>query len=81
VGAALVRDSAGRVDLRAEGFLVGEITVASVIVVSVGEIGTFAIAGLGILSILASMALNIQITTNTSTRITTHIRITTMMLI
>ena len=84
-GATLVRDSAGRVDLGAEGFLVGEITVASVIAVSVGEIGTFAVTGfvilMGTLSILAFMALDIQITTNTTTRITTHMRITTMMLI
>jgi hypothetical protein len=80
-GAALVRDLAGRVDLRIEGFLVGEITVASVIVVSVGGIAAFAIAGFAMLmvtlSTLASMALDIQITTSTTIRITMHTRITT----
>jgi len=79
VGAALVRDSAGRVDLRVEVFLVEQIAVASVIAVFVGEIETFAVAGFVILirtwSILASMASDIQITTNT----TTHIGMTTMM--
>ena len=54
--AALVRDSAGRVDLRVEAFLVGQIAVASVT-------AAFAIAGLAILmeifSILAPMALDI----------------------
>ncbi|MGA8482520.1 MAG: hypothetical protein WB696_31500 [Chthoniobacterales bacterium] len=82
-GAALVRDSAGRVDLWVEVFLVEQIAVASVIAVSVGEIAAFAIVGFaiskGTLSILVSMALDIQITTNTTTPITTHIRITTMM--
>jgi len=82
-GAALVRDSAGRVDLRVEVFLVGQMAVASVIAVSVGEIAAFAIVGFaiskGTLSILAFTALDIQITTDTTTRITTHIRITTMM--
>jgi hypothetical protein len=93
-GAALVRDSAGRVDLRVEAFLVGEIAVASVIGVSVGEIAAFAIVGFAIsketFSILAFMALDIQIITNmashitthtrtpTDTRITTHTRITTI---
>jgi hypothetical protein len=80
--AALVRDSGGRVDLRVEVFLVEQMAVASVIAVSVGAIAAFAIAGFailkGTLSILASTALDIQITTNTTTRITTHIRITTM---
>jgi hypothetical protein len=80
-GAALVRDSAGRVDLRVEAFLVGEIAVASVIGVSVGEIATFAIVGFAIsketLSILAFMALDIQIITNMATHITTHTRTTT----
>jgi hypothetical protein len=80
-GAALVRDSAGRVDLRVEAFLVGEIAVASVIGVSVGEIAAFAIVGFaiskGTLSILASMALDIQIITNMATHITTHTRTTT----
>jgi hypothetical protein len=92
--AALVRDSAGRMDLRVEAFLVGEIAVASVIGVSVGEIAAFAIVGFAIsketLSILAFMALDIQIITNmathittdtrttTDTRITTHTRITTI---
>jgi hypothetical protein len=82
-GAALVRDSAGRVDLRVEVFLVGQIAVASVIAVSVGEIAAFAIVGFaiskGTLSILASMALDIQIIINTTTPITTHTRITTTM--
>jgi hypothetical protein len=80
-GAALVRDSAGRVDLRVEAFLVGQIAVASVIAVSVGAIVGFAIVGFaipkGTLSILASMALDIQIIINTTTPITTHTRITT----
>jgi hypothetical protein len=82
-GAALVRDSAGRVDLRVGVFLVGQIAVASVIAVSVGEIAAFAIVGFaiskGTLSILASMALDIRITINTTTPITTHTRITTTM--
>jgi hypothetical protein len=82
-GAALVRDSAGRVDLRVEVFLVGQIAVASVIAVSVGEIAAFAIVGFaiskGTLSILASMALDIQIIINTTTPITTHTRITITM--
>jgi hypothetical protein len=81
-GAALVRDSAGRMDLRVEVFLVGEIAVASVIAVSAGEIAAFAIVGFaiseGTLSILAFMALDIQIITDTTTRITTHTRITTI---
>jgi hypothetical protein len=88
--AALVRDSAGRMDLRVEAFLVGEIAVASVIGVSVGEIAAFAIVGFAIsketLSILVFMALDIQIITNTAThthtttdtRITTRTRITTI---
>jgi hypothetical protein len=79
--AALVRDSAGRMDLRVEAFLVGEIAVASVIGVSVGEIAAFAIVGFAIsketLSILASMALDIHIIINMATHITTHTRITT----
>src|SRR6266404_4301207 len=70
-GAVLVRDSAGRVDLRVEVSLVGEIVVASVIV-------GFAISK-GTLSILASMALDTQITISTTTSITTHTRITTTM--
>jgi hypothetical protein len=73
-GAALVRDS---VDLRVEVFLVGEIAVASVIAVSAGEIAAFAISE-GTFSILAFMALDIQIITDTTTRITTHTRITTI---
>ena len=81
-GAALVRDSAGHVDLRVEVFLVGEIAVASVIAVSVGESAAFAIVGFaiseGTLSILDSMALDIRVITNTTTRITTHTRITTI---
>ena len=82
-GVGLLRDSAGRTDLRVEVFLVGEIAVASVIGVSVGEIAAFAIVGFaiskGTLSILASMALDIQIIINTTTPITTHTRITTTM--
>ncbi|SRR6266404_2598779 len=82
-GAVLVRDSAGRVDLRVEVSLVGEIVVASVIAVSAGEIAAFAIVGFaiskGTLSILASMALDTQITISTTTSITTHTRITTTM--
>jgi hypothetical protein len=73
--AALVRDSAGRMDLRVEAFLVG------VIGVSVGEIAAFAIVGFAIsketLSILVFMALDIQIITNTATHITTHTHTTT----
>ena len=80
-GAALVRDSAGRVDLRVEVFLVGQMAVASVIAVSVGEIAAFAIVGFAIsketLSILVFMALDIQIITNTATHITTHTHTTT----
>ena len=80
-GAALVRDSAGRVDLRVEVFLVGQIAVASVIADSVGEIAAFAIVGFAIskktLSILVFMALDIQIITNTATHITTHTHTTT----
>jgi hypothetical protein len=80
-GAVLVRDSAGRADLRVEVFLIGQIAVASVIAVSVGEIAAFATVDFaiskGTLSILASMALDIQITTNTTIPITTHTRITT----
>jgi hypothetical protein len=80
-GVDLLRDSAGRTDLRVEVFLVEEIAVASVIAVSVGESAAFAIVGFaiskGTLSILASMALDIQITTNTTIPITTHTRITT----
>jgi hypothetical protein len=81
VGMDLVRDSAGRMDLRIEVFLVGEIAVASVIAVSVGEGAAFAIVGFaiseGTLSILDSMALDIRIITNTTTRITTHTHLTT----
>ena len=58
-GGASVHDSEGGVDLRTEGFWVGEATVDSVIAVSVGEIAISAIAGLiGTLSVLASMALD-----------------------
>src|SRR5260221_1823956 len=82
-GAAFVRDSAGRVDLRVEAFLVGQIAVASVIAASVGEIAAFAIVGFsiskGTLSILASIAFDIQMIINTTTPITTHSRITTTM--
>jgi hypothetical protein len=75
-GGASVQDSEGRVDLRTEIFLVGETTVDSVIVVSVGEIS--AIAGLiGILSVLASMASDTHITTHTPiTPITIHTSVT-----
>ena len=80
-GVDLLRDSAGRTDLRVEVFLVEEIAVASVIAVSVGESAAFAIVGFaiseGTLSILDSMALDIRIITNTTTRITTHTHITT----
>jgi hypothetical protein len=69
--AALVQDSAGRVDLRIEPFLVGEIAVASVIAVSVGGIAAFAIEGfailMGTLPISASTALDIQIIMDTIT--------------
>ena len=47
--AALVQDSAGRMDFRVGAFLVGEITVASVIAVSVGAIVVFAIESFAIL--------------------------------
>jgi hypothetical protein len=80
-GAALVRDWAGRMDLRVEIFLVGQIAVVSAIAVSAGEIAAFAIVGFAIsketLSILAFMALDIQIITNTATHITTHTHTTT----
>jgi hypothetical protein len=75
----------GGVDLRTEGFLVGETTVASVIVVSVDEIAISATAGFAILmgtfSILASMALDTHITIHTITihtitHITIHILLT-----
>jgi hypothetical protein len=82
-GAALVRDSVGGVGLRIEVFLIGEIAVASVIAVSADEIAAFAIVGFaiskGTVSILASMALDIQVTAHTITPITTRTRITTTM--
>jgi hypothetical protein len=69
--AALVQDSAGRVDFRVEALLVGEITVASVIAVSAGGIMAFAIEGfailMGTLPISASTALDIQIIMDTIT--------------
>jgi hypothetical protein len=69
--AALVQDSAGRMDFRIEPFLVGEIAVASVIAVSVGGITAFAIEGfailMGTLPISASTALDIQIIMDTIT--------------
>jgi hypothetical protein len=75
VGEAAVTDladSGGRGDL----FLVGEITVALVTVVSVDAIATFAVVVFAILMgtspISASMGSDIQIITNTTTRITTH---------
>src|SRR5258708_19718923 len=81
-GVGLLRDSAGRTDLRVEVFLVGEIAVASVIAVSVGESAAFAIVGFaiseGTLSILYSMALDIPVITHTTPPITTHPPITTM---
>ena len=76
-----VTDSVGEVSAvmdSAAAVLVGEILVASVIAVSAGEIAAFAISK-GTLSILASMALDIQITISTTTPITTHTRITTTM--
>ena len=84
-GAVLVRDSAGRGDLRVEVFLAGRTAVESGIAVSVGEIAAFAIVGFmiskGTLLILASMALDIRITTNTTTPFTPRTRITTTMAI
>jgi hypothetical protein len=84
-GAVLVRDSAGRVDLRVEVFLAGRTAVESGIAVSVGEIAAFAIVGFtiskGTLLILASMALDIRISTNTTTPFTPRTRITTTMAI
>jgi hypothetical protein len=71
--AALVQDSAGRMDFRIEAFLVGEIAAASVIAVSVGGITAFAIEGfailMGTLPISASTALDIQIIMDTITPI------------
>jgi hypothetical protein len=62
------------VDLRTEGFLVGETTVDSAIVVSAGEIAISAIAGLiGTFSVLISMALA---THTTITPITIHTTVT-----
>src|SRR6202047_1508097 len=71
--AALVRDLAGRGDFLLVDLLVTEITTALVTVVSVDAIATFAIL-MGTFSILASLALDIQITPTT-----THIRTTTTM--
>ena len=69
--AALVQDSAGRMDFRIEAFLVGEIAVASVIAVSVDGITAFAIEGfailMGTLPISTSTALDIQIIMDTIT--------------
>jgi hypothetical protein len=74
---ALVRGSAGCGGFLLVDFLVVETMAASVIVVSMGEIGTFTVVGftilMGALSILASPTLDIQITP------TTHIRTTTAM--
>jgi hypothetical protein len=68
-------------DFRIEAFLVGEITVASMIAVSVDGIVAFAIESfamlMGALPISASMALDIQIITPTTTRIIIHSRTTT----
>jgi hypothetical protein len=76
--AALVRQSVGRVDFRLEVLWVGEITAASVTVVFVDAIATFAIVDFAILmetfSIPASAALDIQIIPTI-----THIRTTTTM--
>jgi hypothetical protein len=73
----LVRGSAGCGGFLLVDFLVVETMAASVIVVSMGEIGTFTVVGftilMGALSILASPTLDIQITP------TTHIRTTTAM--
>jgi hypothetical protein len=75
---ALVRDSAGRGDFLPVDSLVGEITTASVIGVSVDAIATFTIVGFAILmgtfSTPASLTLDIQIT-----RTITHIRTTLTM--
>jgi hypothetical protein len=74
---ALVRDSAGRGGILRVEFRVVEITAASVTVISVDAIATFAIVTFAILmgtfSILASLAMDIHMTTP----ITTHTRITT----
>lgn len=75
---ASVQASEGRLDLRTEVFLVGETSVASVIVVSAGAIS--AIAGLAVLvgtfSVLALMALDSHIIHTTPTRITIHTTVT-----
>jgi hypothetical protein len=75
-GGASVQE--GRVDLRTEVFLVGETSVASVIVVSAGAIS--AIAGLAVLvgtfSVLALMALDSHIIHTTPTRIIIHTTVT-----
>jgi hypothetical protein len=75
---ALVRDSVGRGDLLPLDFLVGEITNASVIGVSMDATTTFAIVGFAILmgpfSISVAAALDIQIIPTI-----THIRTTTTM--
>jgi hypothetical protein len=73
------------VDLRVEVFLAGRTAVDSGIAVSVGEIAAFAIVGFVIskrtLLISASMALDIRITTNTTTPFTPDTRITTIVAI
>jgi hypothetical protein len=75
VGEAAVTDladSAGRGDL----FLVGEITVALVTVVSVDAIATFVVVVsailMGAFSISDSMGSDIRIITSTTTHITIH---------
>jgi hypothetical protein len=72
-------------DLRVEVFLAGRTAVDSGIAVSVREIAAFAIVGFviskGTLLISASMALDIRITTNTTTPFTPHTRITTIVAI
>jgi hypothetical protein len=79
-GGASVQASEGRVDLRTEVFLVGDVSVASVIVVSAGEIAISAIASLAVLvaafSVLVLMALDSHIIHTTPTRITIHTTVT-----
>src|SRR5580700_7916294 len=88
-----VLDSAGRGDFPLVDFLVAEITAALVTMVSVDAIATFGTVAfailMGTLSISASMGSDIRITTLTTTRtttrtttpMTTHIPITTTILI
>src|SRR5258708_38817933 len=66
-GVGLLRDSAGRTELRVDVFLVEESAVASVIAVSVGESAAFAIVGFAIwewtLSLLESTAVDVRVVT------------------